>query len=113
MDKKRLKIALAILDAIKSRFPETQEFIDSTLKEECKKEKMTVDEVIFLLLNFQKEISLDKHFSFRFGTIVLIFYLQMWKGLADGKKTKRLSKEEIKKQLLDSMIIEEVAEICK
>ena len=64
MDKKRLKIALAILDAIKSRFPEIQEFIDSTLKEECKKEKMTVDEVIFLLLNFQKEISLDKHFFF-------------------------------------------------
>ena len=31
----------------------------------------------------------------------------MWKGLADSKKTKRLSKEEIKKQLLDSMIIDE------
>ena len=34
----------------------------------------------------------------------------MWKGLADSKKTKRLSKEEIKKQLLDSMIIYEVVE---
>ena len=34
----------------------------------------------------------------------------MWKGLADSKKTKRLSKEEIKKQLLDSMIIDEVVE---
>ena len=55
-------------------------------------------------------MSLDKHFCFRFGTIVLIFCLQMWKGLADSKKTKRLSKEEIKKQLLDSMIIDEVAE---
>ena len=31
----------------------------------------------------------------------------MWKGLADSKKAKRLSKEEIKKQLLDSMIIDE------
>ena len=31
----------------------------------------------------------------------------MWKGVADSKKTKRLSKEEIKKQLLDSMIIDE------
>ena len=31
----------------------------------------------------------------------------MRKGLADSKKTKRLSKEEIKKQLLDSMIIDE------
>ena len=47
MDKKRLKIALAVLDAVKSRFPETQEFIDSTLKEECEKERMTVDEVNF------------------------------------------------------------------
>ena len=55
MDKKRLKIALAVLDAVKSRFPETQEFIDSTLKEECEREKMTEDEVIFLLLNMKKK----------------------------------------------------------
>ena len=41
MDKKRLKIALSVLDAVRVRFPETQEFIDSTLKEECEKEKMT------------------------------------------------------------------------
>ena len=34
----------------------------------------------------------------------------MWKGLADSKKAKRLSKEEIKKQLLDLMIIDEVVE---
>ena len=34
----------------------------------------------------------------------------MWKILADSKKAKRLSKEEIKKQLLDSMIIDEVVE---
>ena len=34
----------------------------------------------------------------------------MWKGVADNKKKKRLSKEEIKKQLLESMIIIEVAE---
>ena len=34
----------------------------------------------------------------------------MWKGVPDSEKAKRLSKEEIKKQLLDSMIIDEVAE---
>ena len=34
----------------------------------------------------------------------------MWKGVADSKKTKRLSKEEIKKQLLESMIIDKVVE---
>ena len=30
----------------------------------------------------------------------------MWKGIADSKKEKRLSEEEIRKQLLDSMIID-------
>ena len=34
----------------------------------------------------------------------------MWKGAADSKKTKQLSKEEIKKQLLESIIINEVVE---
>ena len=38
MDKKGLKIALSLLDAVKVRFPESQECIDSTLKEECEKE---------------------------------------------------------------------------
>ena len=55
MYKKRLKIALAVLDAVRGRFPDIQEFIDSTLKEECQKEKMTADGVIFLLLNLQKK----------------------------------------------------------
>ena len=70
MGKKRLKIALSVLDAVRNRFPETNEFIDSTLKEECEKERMTADEIFFLLLNLQ---SFDKHFCFRFGTIVIIF----------------------------------------
>ena len=47
MDKKRLKIALVILNAVKSRFPDTKEFIDDTLKEECEKGKITANEVIF------------------------------------------------------------------
>ena len=47
MDRKPLKIALTV----RNTFPETNEFTDSTLKEECEKEKMTTDEVIFLLLN--------------------------------------------------------------
>ena len=59
MDKKRLKIALAVLNAVRSTFPETNEFIDSTLKEECEKERMTADEVIFLLLNLQKKVSIN------------------------------------------------------
>ena len=74
MDKKRLKIALAVLDAVRSTFPETNEFIDSTLKEECEKERITVDEVIFYEFR-SKAISLNKHicFRFRFGTTALIF----------------------------------------
>ena len=47
MDKKRVKIVSAVLNAVRSTFPETNKFIDSTLKEECEKEGMTVDEVIF------------------------------------------------------------------
>ena len=61
------------MDVVRSTFPETNEFIDSTLKEIWEKEKMTADKGIFLLLNLQKKISLDKHFCFRFGTIVIIF----------------------------------------
>ena len=37
MDKKRLKVALVVLDAVKSKFPETQEFIENTLREECER----------------------------------------------------------------------------
>ena len=40
MNKKRLKKCFICI-----RFPETNEFIDSTLKEECEKEKMTADGV--------------------------------------------------------------------
>ena len=49
MDKKRLKLALAVFNAVRSTFPETNEFIDSALKEECAKERITEDEVINLL----------------------------------------------------------------
>ena len=54
MDKEILKIALAVLGAVRGRFPETQEFIDSTLKEECEKERMTSDEVIFYKFKSKK-----------------------------------------------------------
>ena len=75
MDKTRVKIALAVFNVVRSAFFEINGFIDSTLKEECEKEKMTGDEVIFLLLNLKKKISLDKHFCFRTGTKVIIFCL--------------------------------------
>ena len=54
MDKKRLKTALSVLDVVRVRFPVTQEFIDITLKEECEKERMTADEVIFYKFKSKK-----------------------------------------------------------
>ena len=74
MDKKRLKIALLVLDAVRSTFRETNEFIDTNLKEECEKERMAVDEVTFYKFRSEK-MSLDKHFFFRFSTKVLNFCL--------------------------------------
>ena len=71
MDKKRSKVALVVLDAVKSRFPETKELIDDTLKEECEKEKITADEVIFYKVR-SKELAwknifvLDLHYSHYF-----------------------------------------------
>ena len=59
MDEKRLKIALSVLDAVKVRFPEAQEFIDSTLKEECEKERMTADEVIFYKVESKKLVCIN------------------------------------------------------
>ena len=54
MDKKRVKIVLAALNAVRNTFPETNEFIDSTLKEECEKERMTADEAIFYKFKSKK-----------------------------------------------------------
>ena len=48
MDKKQLKIALTVLEAVKHRFPDTKRFIDDTMEEECQMEKISADEVIFL-----------------------------------------------------------------
>ena len=64
--KKRLNVALAVFDAVKSRFPETNEFIDDTLKEECEKEKITADEAIFLQIK-SKKVSWKKKFYFKFA----------------------------------------------
>ena len=108
MDKKRLKIAIALLNAVRSTFPETNKFIDSTLKEECEKEKMTADEVIFFASKIAKKKAQINIFVLNLVLWSLFFCLQIWKGVADSKKAKRLSKEEIKKQLLDLMIIDEV-----
>ena len=43
MDKKRLRVALKVLESVKTKYPETKDLRD----EECQKEKIPVEEVIF------------------------------------------------------------------
>ena len=47
MDEKRLKVVLTVLEAAKPKYPETKQFIDNSMKEECQKEKISAGEVIF------------------------------------------------------------------
>ena len=48
MDKKQLQVPLVVLNAVKTKYPETKQFIDDTMEEECQKEKISAEEVIFL-----------------------------------------------------------------
>ena len=63
MDKKRLKVALVVLDAVKSKFLDTKEFTDDTLKGECQKEKTTGRWGNFFT-SLKAKISSQKHFLF-------------------------------------------------
>ena len=47
MDKKRLRITLKVLEAVKERFPDTINFINNMMEEQCQEEKISVEEVIF------------------------------------------------------------------
>ena len=48
MDKKRLKITIKVLNDVKQEYPETR--IEERLEEECSKENISVEEVIFYIL---------------------------------------------------------------
>ena len=48
MDRKKLKTTIKILNDVKQEYPETR--IEERLEEECSKENISVDEVIFYLL---------------------------------------------------------------
>ena len=48
VDKKRLKISLKVLGAVKEHFPDTKNLIEDMVDEQCQKEKISVEEVIFL-----------------------------------------------------------------
>ena len=67
MDKQRIKIANKVLEEVKTQFLETEELISDRLEQECRKENMSVDEVIFL--HFKKQKIRVKTFLFGFGLI--------------------------------------------
>ena len=39
MDKKKLRISLKVLEAVKERFPDTKNFIDNMMEEQCQEER--------------------------------------------------------------------------
>ena len=47
MDKRRIKIAMKVLDEVKEHLPETKEFINDCIEQECLNENITVEEVTF------------------------------------------------------------------
>ena len=47
MDKKRFRVALKVLEAVKTEYPETKKFIENLMDEECQKENISADEVFF------------------------------------------------------------------
>ena len=53
MDKKKLRISLKVLEAVKE-FPNTKNFIDNMMEEQCQEEKISVEEVIFTSLEAKR-----------------------------------------------------------
>ena len=47
MDKRRLRVALKVLEAMREQFPDTKRFIEDLIDEACQKENISADEVIF------------------------------------------------------------------
>ena len=59
MDKRRVKIISRVLNAVKLNFPDTIQFTEDCLEQECLKEKISVDEVIFYYI---QKVSTEKYF---------------------------------------------------
>ena len=47
MDKCRIKVAIKVLEKVKTQFPETVKFINGCLEQDCQKKNLSVSEVIF------------------------------------------------------------------
>ena len=57
MDKRRIKITLKVLDEVKVQFPETKQFIEECIEQECLKENISVEEVFFFYNSRSKELA--------------------------------------------------------
>ena len=64
MDKIWLRIAWKVLGAVKEKFPDTKQFIEDLIDEECQKEKIYADEVIFFTVLEAKELAQKNIFYF-------------------------------------------------
>ena len=64
MDKKRLRIALKVLGAVKEHFPDIKNFIEDLTDEQCQKEEISVEEVIFFYKSRSKELAPKNIFYF-------------------------------------------------
>ena len=64
MDKRWLIVALKVLELVKTQFPNTKQFMEDLMDEECLKEKISVDEVIFFYKSRSKELAQKNIFCF-------------------------------------------------
>ena len=64
MDKRRLRVALKVLSAVKDQFPDTKQFIEDSIDQECLKENISADEVIFFYKSRSKELAQKNIFCF-------------------------------------------------
>ena len=47
MEKRKLEITLKVLNEVKVTFPQTKEYLEKRLRQECLKENISVEQVIF------------------------------------------------------------------
>ena len=47
MDKRKLRVVLKVLEAVKTKYLETKDFMEDSIEQKCLKEKISADEVNF------------------------------------------------------------------
>ena len=77
MDKKRLRILLKVLQDVTVKFPNTKQFIGNAIEEECQKERIAMDEVIFY--KSRSKVSPEKRFLC-FAVSMLTLFQDLYDG---------------------------------